>query len=218
MIKVKRGAYILAGVAFTLTLTGCGHTVPRPHPYVRAMQENDAGWQSLQDRLQTIDKLALSDAQKADARARLRILADHSVSVDDYLDKVDSVNQKNRDMSQGYGWINGLVAGCGSFLATIDKNRDWGPTSGAIGAGWALLGVTLDKAFVERRISQGEVVREQASGMRELALAVKAAWEQLANASQADLSARYKAWASAANAADNKATEILKIEALFLMK
>jgi hypothetical protein len=198
--------------AACLLLASCGATLPHrgsinpPLPH----DNSNAIYTGLQARLTEVDGLSsLTAAQKTEAKLILTNIADHSYVIDQYVVTVEAIQDSNTRTSAVYGWLNGVVTGLGALLAGVNGGQNSGKAAGVIGAAWAALGLTVQKAFVDPKVSAGSTILTKASAVRQKILTAGNLWEDLLNAPAAGQSDKYSAWLTAARDADAAAADLL---------
>ena len=166
-------------------LAACGPALPAPASYVHPISAADVGYSKLQHDMATAALLGFDSATTSDIQAKLSNLADNVASANRYAAALQSKESTIGSWDTFYGWANSVVAGVGSAGAAIDKKRNWGPTAGAIGAVWDLVGLSVDKFFVAPKVSKGADVTTQLAVESKLLTDVDDKWSTLVSASSA---------------------------------
>ncbi|HET7552711.1 MAG TPA: hypothetical protein VFK04_15570 [Gemmatimonadaceae bacterium] len=203
--SMRRPTLILM-VAF---VSGCG--VPLPMPHYRPIQDTDPGYEVLKLQMALVDKLSISDQEKLDAKALLTTKAALVTSLNAYDAALKDANQRNQHVSSAYSWTNGVVGGLGAGLAAVDSKRDWGPVAGAVGAIWNLIGLALQKVFVDPKVADGTSLKTSVDSVGPLMKTADDAWESMRAASSQTVDERYTAWSTAIRAANLKAAGVLDV-------
>jgi len=147
---------ILMFIPVLILANSCATDLPKKTNYDNLkLDENQPGYQILQVKLEEKDTFHYPNiSYKSAIKEKLISLSTSALQISHYLNDLELVQDKNKSYQNTYSWLNGIVAGLGALLATIDSKRDWGPYAGGIGAGWALIGISFQKVSVDPAVEK----------------------------------------------------------------
>jgi len=197
----------LSMIAVIVALSGCGAALMPAATFVSTAAPTGPELEAVTARQAEADLLSLTPAQKAELKRQVVAWATYANALNAYSRHIESATSENRTLSGGYSWINGLVGGLGGLVTALGSSKSSIP--GYTSALWALLGLTIQKGFVDPKIADGVDAKAKIAKVRLTFSTASEAWTALVSAAAADQPAKYAAWQTAYRAALVDALDIL---------
>lgn len=237
-IKVLSVIFIAFFLAYIM---GCATQLPIKNKYANiSIDSSSPVYPIKQLKLNEIDSFHFPDeSYRTIMKAKNEALFLSAYQLSFYLNDLETINDKNKTKQNVYSWFTGIVAGLGGLLAAIDNDREWGPYAGAIGASWALVGLSFEKVSIDPSIDkasrlitksfEASAISDELENQWINTIKVQSEWDEKFNIDltkmddqiktqynvvKLHINSEYEKWIILANKVLQKRNEIINMEAM----